>query len=55
MLDVYVGWQRAQIQIGLYLQVIHKRVFNYCQKSVLFFYKGATRAHGHYTLVGSLA
>ena len=34
----------------------NKRVFNYCQTSVLFFYKGATlviyRAHGPYTLVG---
>ena len=37
----------------------NKRVFNYCQISVLFLYKGATlvnnRAHGHYTLVGSPA
>ena len=35
---------------------MNKRVFNYCQTSVLFLYKGATlviyRAHGPYTLVG---
>ena len=33
-------------------------VINSCQTSVLFLYKGATlvdnRAHGHYTLMGSL-
>ena len=40
-------------------KIRNKIVFNYCQTSVLFFYKGATlvdnRAHGHYTLVGSPA
>ena len=39
--------------------VLNIRVFNYCQTSVLFLYKGATlliyRAHGPYTLVGPTA
>ena len=37
-------------------QSVNKRVFNYCQTSVLFFNKVATlviyRAHGPYTIVG---
>ena len=46
------------VDIAAHRGPTYKRVFNYCQTSVLFLYIGATlvdnRAHGHFTLVGSL-
>ena len=46
------------VSTSQYFEIIrNKRVFNYCQTSVLFLYKGATlvnkRANGYYTLAGT--